>query len=94
MCVCRLRVEWGEEICEGTRKYCGMSAGSQNCEASRDSRYQGTALYTRPLLGNSFIRTQQYQRHRYATCQYNNRETVGSVAPVVVRLKVLGTSRN
>jgi hypothetical protein len=29
-----------------------MSADSQNCEVSRDSRYWGKALKIRPLLGN------------------------------------------
>jgi hypothetical protein len=32
-----------------------MSAESQNCEASRDSRRYGTALQTRPLLGDRFV---------------------------------------
>jgi hypothetical protein len=33
------------------REQCSMSAESQNCEASRNSRCQGTALHIRPLLG-------------------------------------------
>jgi hypothetical protein len=34
---------------------CGMSAESQNCEASRDIRCYGTALQTCPLLGNASV---------------------------------------
>jgi hypothetical protein len=35
--------------------YCDMSAESQNCVGSRDSQCSGTALQTRPLLGNDAI---------------------------------------
>jgi hypothetical protein len=36
--------------------YCGIFAQGKNCEASSDSRCLGTALETRPLLGNKFVK--------------------------------------
>jgi hypothetical protein len=39
----------------GSSQYCGISAENQNFEASRGSRCYGTALQTRPLLGNGSV---------------------------------------
>jgi hypothetical protein len=37
------------------KQYRGTFAQGKNCEVSRDSRCHGTALQTRPLLGNRFV---------------------------------------
>lgn len=43
--------------------FCVLFAQGKDCEANIESPCYGTALKTHPLLGKSFVYTQQYQSH-------------------------------